>query len=138
MTPGAQERLRFWFSNTVMAMMALQKVAPNGDYSELVVIIADMRDEIARVITEAAGISQNVDVAAHEAKIEKKGEIPTAVLVLEVDIASAIFATVEHPVIVKGLRQKPPAGHVRAIVISSGAAMLLHPPVTSVPSAGQS
>lgn len=138
MNPAAQERFRFWLANESLAAMALQKVAPGGDLSNLVAIVADMRDPIARLLVEAAGETQGLDVAGHEAKIEKKGEIPTAIMILEVSVVEGLMNVLDHPAVAKVLARIPPPGHVRAIVISAGAAMLLHPPVVNVPSAGQS
>lgn len=136
--PGSEERLRFWLANAPVAMMALKKTAPNGDYRNLVVIITDMRDVVARTITEAIGQIEKVDIPAHEAKAEKKGEIPTGILVLEVALTAEVFEETDHPGIAAGLRRVPPPGHIRAVIVSSGAVMLLHPPIIRVPEAGQS
>jgi hypothetical protein len=138
MNPGAQERLRFWTINAEMASMALQKVAPDGDYTNLVVVVADMRDDIARILIEAMGAKHNFDIQAHEKKTERKGEIPTGVLVLEVSLTESLCGVLDHPTIAQNLERVPAPGHVRAIVISSGAVMLLHPPVLPMPSVGQS
>ncbi len=137
-TPGVEERLRIWGHNAPTAMLALQNVDPTGAWDNLVVIIADMRDPIARTLVDVIGQAEGVDIAAHEAKAEKKGQIPTAAVVLEVSIAVEVFKLLDHPAVSDRLSLAPDAGHVRAVVISSGSATLLHPLATKLPVAGQS
>jgi hypothetical protein len=131
MNPGIEERIRMWQHNATAAMMALRSVEPSGDWSKLVIIIADMRDPIARQLTEAMAheTKEGFDLKAEEEKVERKGQIPTATLVLPVEDAKRIFAILDHPVVAANIGRAPPNGHLRAVVISSGACSLMHPPI---------
>jgi hypothetical protein len=130
MIPGIEERIRMWKHNAPAAMMALRSIEPSGDWSKLVVIIADMRDPIARQLVEAmAHGTKGFDMKAEEEKVERKGQIPTATIVLDLEVSQKLFQTLDHPVVAANIRRTPPPGHLRAIVISSGACSLMHPPI---------
>jgi len=133
MNPGIQERIRMWEHNATAAMMALRSVEPSGDWSDLVVIIADLRDPIARQLTEAMADAKGTDISKEEAKIERKGQIATATLVFDLDTTRKLFQTLDHPLVATHISKVPPRGHVRAVVISSGACSLMHPPIIDLP-----
>jgi len=130
MFPSIEERVRMWQHNALAAMMALRSIEPSGDWAKLVVIIADMRDPIARQLTEAMAKSMGgFDLKSEEAKVKQKGQIPTATLVFAAEEAQKIFALLDHPSVASNIMREPPSGHIRAIVISSGACSLMHPPI---------
>jgi hypothetical protein len=66
-------------------------------------------------------------------QFERWRECPKATLVLELDVCQKLFATLDHPIVAANIGRSPPAGHIRAVVISSGACSLMHPPIIEMP-----
>ena len=137
MNPGIHERVRMWMANAPAAMMALRTAEPSGDWSSLVVVIADMRDPVARQLFETFAAKEGFDSKREEAKVEAKGQIPTGTMVITVEAAQGIFQVLDHPQVAANVMKDPPVGRVRAIVISSGAVSLMHPPVIEIPEAAK-
>jgi len=125
-----------WMHNAPAAMMALRSAEPSGDWSGLVVVIADMRDPIARQLFESFAERTGFDTKKEEAKVEAKGEIPTGTMVITVEAAQGIFKILDHPQVAANVTREPPVGRIRAVVISSGAVSLMHPPIIDMPEVG--
>ena len=94
-----------------------------------VVLVVDQRDPVGRSLGEAAGERADLDAADEAAQVERRREIPTAIMVIEVSAARALF-TEGHPAVASRLEARPAEGRVRAVVVAAGAAMLVHAEVS--------
>lgn len=123
----SRDRIAFWNANHAMALVALGSVSNRED---AVIVVADLRDPIGRGVTNAfaEALEKDTDLQAHEAKILKKNEIPTAVMIMPAK-AAALALDVPNPTIAGVLRQGSPApGCCFAVIISGGGSTLLQTP----------
>lgn len=130
---GQSERLHLAEANINLIAVVLGKAVETGALpDEVVVLLLDTRDEIARDLAAAIIERQGgLDLEAEETRVLGKGQIPTAISVLPLRLAEMLFA-VGHPGVSSGLGRVPPSGKVRVVVVGAGGVTLMHLPVTSV------
>ena len=131
--PGQSERLHLAEANLDLIAVVLGKAIKAGALSnEVVVLILDTRDEVARELATAIIDRQGgLDLDAEEARVLGRGQIPTAFSVLPLRLAKMLFA-VSYPGVSSGLGRVPPLGRVRVVVVGAGGVTLMHLPVTAV------
>lgn len=127
-----RERLHLAQANrSALALMLGRGMAAGLDVLRVVAIVADQRDEVGRQLAEFAARQVGLNAAVEGTRAEDRGEVPTAILVVDVDSAVAIF-TETHPSVAAGLSNCPPPGCVRVVAIAAGGATLLHCEVSPV------
>jgi hypothetical protein len=131
MKPDTQARVAFWNANHAVAMMSLASL-PN--HEGMVIVVADLRDTIGRSIAE--GLAEKGQLPEHEAKVLKKKEIPTAIMIMPAAVVARVLK-VPNPAISDVLRKgTPAAGNLFVVVIGSGGSTLLQTPDAPVGAAG--
>lgn len=95
--PGARTRLHLLRANRdAIAVMIARAVSAGLDAADVVVIVADQRDTVGRELAEAAAEKAGLKAAGEAWEVERRGEIPTAIIVLNVSAARALFNE-SHP-----------------------------------------
>lgn len=135
--PGRSERLHLAESNIDLIAVVLSKAAKAGALpGEEVVLLLDTRDHIGRELAAAIIEKQGgLDLDAEEARVLGKDQIPTAISVVPLRLAEMLF-NVSHPGVSLGLRQVPPPGRVRVVVVGAGGVTLMHQPVAATATTG--
>jgi hypothetical protein len=132
--PGpASERLHLAEANLDLLAVSLAKAVEAGaDRDEVVALLLDTRDHLARELAAAIVERQGgLDLDQEEARVLGRGQIPTAIAVLPLRLVELLFAET-HPAVSSGVRRAPPQGRLRVVVVAAGGATLLHLPVASV------
>jgi hypothetical protein len=108
------ERLHLAESNLDLIAVSLAKaVAAGADRDEVVVLLLDTRDHLARDLAAAIIERQGgLDLDQEEARVLGKGEIPTAISVLPLRLVELLLQQ-SHPAISSGVRRAPPPGRLR-------------------------
>jgi hypothetical protein len=136
MTPTQRMRLTFWEQNEAMARMIVGKA---GDMTGLMILVADMRDSIGKLLTEALAEvdGKAAEAEAHFRKVEDKGEIPTAIMVLPIEIVRKALEET-NPNVSKSLRELPlKAGLTWVAVVVGEGTMLMQAEVLPISSLGE-
>ena len=128
--PGAQARLHLLDANrnaiaVMLARSTAGGVAPEG----AVVILADQRDAIGRELARAAAEKAGLDADDEAERVQGRGEVPTAIIVVPLAAARMLFSE-SHPEVERGLARFPAPRQVRVVVIAEGSAMLVHAEVS--------
>lgn len=124
--PGIEARLHLVRANRSGIYVMLCRAAKGGlCVSDAVVVIADTTDPVGLELAEAASKKSGMNLREEPSQLLQEGQIPTAIIVVNLDEAKALFA-VSHPSVAIGLDRPPPQGRVRVVSIAEGAAMLLH------------
>lgn len=135
MTPVQQKRLGFWDHNRELAMAILGN-PEIGDLNGRMIVVADMRDEVGKPLVEALSKAKGVNARAHVQKTEKKGEIPTAILVLPIEAVAKIVAA-PNPRVSETLQQMTTLPeHVWVAIIAEGGTMLIQAPIEPIKAQG--
>ncbi|MEI9948252.1 MAG: hypothetical protein WDO74_04560 [Pseudomonadota bacterium] len=124
--PGVQQRLHLLHANrdavsVMLARAAAAQLAPK----DAVLLIVDQRDPVGVQLAQAAAEKAGLDASMEAERVQSRGEIPTAIIVVPLAGARNLFAE-SHPEVAHGLGRCPVAPHVRVVVIAEGAAMLVH------------
>jgi hypothetical protein len=90
-----------------------------------VVVVVDQRDDVGKELAEIAAARAGLDAVEEGDRAEKRGEVPTMILVVDVPSAAALFGAT-HPRIAAGLTRPPPEGCARVVAVAAGGAMLVH------------
>ena len=106
-------------------VMLCRAVAGGMDANNAVVVIADCNDPMGFELAAAAAERAGMHLQDESRRVESIGEIPTAIVVVPLSAARALF-TPTHPSVAAGLNRQPPLGCVRVVSIASGAATLVH------------
>lgn len=124
--PGIELRLHLVRANRSGLYLMLCRAAKGGaSIGDAVVIIADSTDPVGLELAEAAAEKAGMGLYEETSHAQQDGQIPTAIIVVTLHEAKAIF-NVSHPNIASGLSRPPRQGCVRVVSIAGGAAMLLH------------
>jgi len=128
--PGAQARLHLLDANrdaiaVMLARAATGGVAPEG----AVVILADQRDAVGRELARAAAEKAGLDADDEAERVQGRGEVPTAIIVVPLAAARMLFSE-SHPEVEGGLARFPARRQVRVVVIAEGSSMLVHAEVS--------
>ena len=124
--PGVQERLHLLHANRDALSVMLARAAAGGlSPEDAVAIIFDQRDPVGVDLAMAAAEKAGLDASSEAERVQNRGEIPTAIIVMPLAGARILFAE-GHPEVALGLVRRPAVSHVRVVVIAEGAAMLAH------------
>lgn len=127
---GAEARLHLLSANRDAISLMLDRAVAGGlAPSDSVVLVADQRDTVGRELAVAAAEQAGLDGDSEAARVQTRGEIPTAIIVVPLAAARMLFAQ-SHPEVARGLVRRPAPGLVRVIVVAEGAAMLAHAQVS--------
>jgi hypothetical protein len=120
---GIRDRALLVRANEVLIRRSVSEA--KLDLDELVVLLLDTRDAVARdlaaAVTETASA---LDLPPSTADV-----VPSCVAVIPLPAARAGFGS-SHPAIANGLVPRPPPGRVRVVVVAAGGASLVHVPVS--------
>lgn len=132
-----EERLHLARENTALVAVAVGKAAEGGaEVGQLVVLLLDTRDPVARELTKAIlERSSDLDLDAEHARVLRHEMIPTAIAIVPARAAELLLGET-HPNVAEGLHLVPPHGRVRVVIIAEGGATLLHLPITPLRSIG--
>lgn len=112
---------RDWISVAIAGVMA-----DGGDTSDLVVLVLDTRGDVGGGIARALSARHpKLNVDRHERVVLGKGEIPTAIAIVEVALARALLAE-SNPTVSKALAVRPPLRRLRVVAVASGGASLAY------------
>jgi len=128
------KRVHMWTLKSREGMIALQGV----DLTKNMLVVADLNDEVGGPLAQAIAEAEGTDafLETHKKRVEQRGEIPTAIMVVPILATSRLLAAV-NPMVGQTLRALPPApGTVWVAVIAFGGTSLLQPPYIPVRSAG--
>lgn len=135
MTPVQAKRLSFWEHNREAAMMALSGMDATAE--DLMVVVVDMRDKVGKPLVDALAQIKGVSSRAHFEKIEKKGEIPTAIMVLPVEAVARIVAA-PNPNVSAALKTGAiMPGMIWVAIIAEGGTMLMQVANEPIQASGQ-
>ena len=127
-----RERLYLARANRESVGVMVGRAAANGlNVVAAVAIVVDQRDHVGKALAELAAARAGLDAADEAARVHARGEVPTAILVVDLDSAVAIFEET-HPAVAAGLERSPPSGCVRLVVVAAGGALLIHSEVPLV------
>ena len=128
--PGAGARLHLLDANRdTIAIMLARAVGGGVDLGNAVVLVVDQRDTVGRELTNAAAAKAGLDGDTEAERVQARGEIPTAIVIVPLTGARMLFAE-SHPEVLRGLARSALPGRVRVVVIAEGAAMLVHAEVS--------
>jgi hypothetical protein len=131
-TPGVEARLHFLRANRDAIAVMLTRATAGGLATEAaVVIVADQRDAVGRELARAAAAKAGLDADDEAERVQGRGEVPTAIIVVPLAAARMLFSE-SHPEVVRGLTRSPGPRKVRVVVVANGAAMLAHAEVSPV------
>lgn len=134
--PGVRDRLHLLAANRDAIAIMLGRAADGGlDIPDAVVVVVDQRDPVGCDLAMAAADKAGLDAAEEGTRAAARGDIPTAIIVLELRAARAVFCE-SHPEVARGLAQHPHQGRIRTVVIAAGAAMLVHAQARAVRATG--
>lgn len=123
---GIDIRIHLVQANRVAIGLMLDRAVTGGVERSLpVVIIADTRDRVGRALAEAATARSTLDIADEAERVSERGEVPTAIIIVSINVARELFMD-SHPSVAKGLDRLPRPGCVRCVSIAGGAATLIH------------
>lgn len=123
---GIEARLHLVRANRSGIYAMLCRAAKGGDsVGGAVVIVADTTDPVGHELAEAASEKAGLDLHEASSQSQQDGQIPTAIIVVTLDEAKALF-NASHPNVASELDKLPPQGCVRVVSIAASAAMLLH------------
>jgi hypothetical protein len=123
---GAESRLHLVRANRdAISVMLGRAVAGGLTPADAVVLIADQRDSVGREMANAAAEKAGLDATSEAERVQTRGQIPTAIIVMPLAGARLLFAE-SHPEVARVLTRSPLAGRVRVVAIAQGAAMLVH------------
>lgn len=138
MTPlqaDARERLHLARANRAAVDVMVGRAAVSGlDVFRAVAIVVDQRDRVGRALAEIAAERAGLDAGDEATHAGARGEIPTAILGVDVDSAVALLSET-HPAVAAGLERCPRRGCVRVVVVAAGGAMLVHSEVSLIAAA---
>jgi len=127
------DRIQLWFHNKDAAMLALAPVVSKRE--DIMIVLADMRDPVASPLVKAVAQATKQDTENHIRKVEGKGEIPTAILILPAEIVRMVVAD-SNPMCAEALQSQPPEGMVWICVIAYSGTMVFQAPIELVKHAG--
>ena len=130
-----QERLHLLTANE--QLIALSVARTKLDRDDLVVVVLDTQDPVARDLAKAiVNRLGNLDFEREETRILRQPDVvPTGIAVMPLAAARAGFE-LNHPRVADGLRAVPPQGRVRVVVVAAGGASLLHLPIVPLATEG--
>lgn len=125
-SPGIEARMHLIHENrTAIHVMLCRAVAGGMDANTAVVVIADSNDPMGFELAGAAAEKAGMNLQDESRRVESIGQIPTAIVVVPLSAARALF-TPTHPSVTAELNRHPPLGCVRVVSIAAGAATLVH------------
>jgi hypothetical protein len=128
--PGAEARLHLLQANRDAIAVMLTRAAAGGVPAEdAVVLVIDQGDAIGRALANGAAENAGLNADDEAERVQGRGEIPTAIIVLPLAGARILFSE-SHPEVARGLLRSPSTGQVRTVVVAEGAAMLVHAEVS--------
>jgi len=129
--PGAQARLHLLDANRDAIALMLTRAAAGGLAPEgAVVLVLDQRDAVGRDLARAAAEKAGIVADAEAERVQRRGQIPTAIIVVPLAAARVLFSE-SHPEVERGLARFPAPRQLRVVVIAEGSAMLVHAEVSS-------
>jgi hypothetical protein len=122
-----RERLHLVRANHDAIALMLARALAAGLESALavVVVVVDRRDEVGKELAELAAELAGLNATEEGNRAEKRGDIPTMILVVDLRSATALFGAT-HPRVAAGLARAPLEGCVRVVAVAAGGAMLVH------------
>lgn len=124
--PGVEARLHLVRANRSAFFVMLCRAASGGQpVVDHVVVVADTSDPVGYELAQAASETAGLNLHDDANPVQKRGEIPTALIALTLHDAKSLFS-ISHPSVAAGLERQPPQGCVRVVSIAAGAAMLIH------------
>ena len=103
MTPIQRKRLAFWEENVTTVQVV---VGMAGDMTGMMVLVVDMRDSVGKMLTKAVAAADGKAEQAetHFKKVDATGDIPTAIMVLPIEIVEKALEQ-SNPNVSKSLRE---------------------------------
>jgi hypothetical protein len=139
--PGVTARLHLLDANRDAIAIMLGRAAAGGlAHQDAVVVVVDQRDSVGREVAAAAAEKAGLHADREAERVQSRGEIPTAIVVVPLAGARVLFAE-GHPEVARGLARRPAASQVRVVMIAEGAATLAHAqvsPIRGVPAGSSS
>lgn len=128
-----RQRVYLALKNADLVSVAVARaVADGAEVDDLVVLLMDVRDPVARALAVAiVQRSSDLDLGAEEARVLGQDKIPTAVAVVPVRAATVLLQET-HPGVAQGIRLTPPHGRVRVVAVGEGGATLVHLPMAPI------
>ena len=130
--PGADARRHLLDANRDAIAIMLGRVRAAGGMrtdEDAVVIVVDQRDPVGFQLAKAAADKAGLDASAEAERVQARGEIPTAIVIVPLAGARVLFGE-SHPEVAHSLVRRPSIGQVRVVVIAEVAAMLAHAEVS--------
>lgn len=125
-----RERLHLVRANRdAIAVMLGRALAAGLERALAVVVVVDQRDEVGKGLAEVAAERAGLDAVKEGGRAEKRGQVPTTILVVDLRSAEAMFSGT-HPSTAAGLARAPLECCVRVVAVAAGGAMLVHSEIT--------